>query len=85
MATDILTTQQYLNTKLGTVGLTKQQCLQRLFGAAGQGMTAQDAALNYAGTNSRTTTQGALKTKAGASAAGADNLVFTSQENARRI
>lgn len=85
MATDILTTQQYLNTKTGTVGLSKQQCLQRLLGAAGIGMTAQDAALNYAGTNSRTTIQGALKQKAGASVRGSDNVVFTSQDCARRI
>ena len=85
MATDLRTTQEYLNDKLGTVGLTKQQCLQRLLGAAGIGMTAQDAVLNYAGTDSRTTIQGALKTKAGASVAGSDNVVFTSQDNARRI
>ncbi len=85
MSTDLRTTQEYLNAKLGTVGLTKQQCLQRLFGAAGQGMTAQDAALNYAGSNSRGTLQEALKTKAGASVAGSDNVVFTSQDNARRI
>ena len=89
MATDLRTTQEYLNDKLGTVGLTKQQCLQRLFGAVGSNsanpMTAQDAALNYAGSNSRGTLQEALKTKAGASVAGSDNVVFTSQDNARRI
>ncbi len=69
MAVDLKPTQDYLNAKLGTVGLTKQQCLQRLFGAAGSlasnPMTAQDAALNYAGLNSRTTIQNALERKAG--------------------
>lgn len=65
MAVDLRTTQEYLNAKLGTVGLTKQQCLQRLFGAAGQGMTAQDAALNYAGLNSRATIREALNRKVG--------------------
>src|SRR6266850_2776780 len=69
MAVDLRTTQEYLNAKLGTVGLTKQQCLQRLFGAAGSlasnPMTAQDAALNYAGLNSRGSIQDALTNKAG--------------------
>ena len=65
MAVDLRTTQEYLNAKLETVGLTKQQCLQRLFGAAGQGMTAQDAANNYAGTNLRMNTSQAIASKAG--------------------
>ncbi len=69
MAVDLRTTQEYLNAKLGTVGLTKQQCLQRLAGAVGSlasnPMTAQDAALNYAGLNSRTTIQDALNRKVG--------------------
>ena len=65
MATDLRTTQEYLNAKLGTVGLTKQQCLQRLFGAGGIGMTAQDAANNYAGTNLRMNIAQALASKAG--------------------
>ena len=58
------TTQERLNTALGTVGLTRQQCLQRLFGATGEGMTAQDAANNYAGTQGKTV-EDALNTKVG--------------------
>lgn len=83
MAVDLRTTQEYLNAKLGTVGLTKQQCLQRLFGAAGQGMTAQDAARNYAGAGAadRSIAQ-SLKQKAGASASGVD---IYGQEAARRL
>lgn len=82
MAVDLRTTQDYLNAKAGTVGLTKQQCLQRLAGAGAIGMTAQDAALNYAASNGRGTIQDALKSKAGASASGVD---ITSQEAARRL
>ena len=89
MAVDLRTTQEYLNAKLGTVGLTKQQCLQRLAGGvaplASNPMTAQDSALNYGATNSRTTVQGALKTKVGASVAGSDNVVLSTQEIARRL
>ncbi len=87
MATDLRTTQEYLNAKLGTVGLTKQQCLQRLFGAAGSlasnPMTAQDAARNYAGAGAfdRAISQ-SLKDKAGASASGVD---IYGQEAARRL
>lgn len=58
------TTQERLNNKLGTVGLTIQQCLQRLAGPAGQAMTAQDAANNYAGTQGKTV-EDALNTKVG--------------------
>lgn len=65
MATEIKTTQEYLNDTLGTVGLSRQQCLQRLAGAGAIGMTTQDAANNYAGTNLRKTIQGALNHKAG--------------------
>lgn len=65
MAVDLRTTQEYLNAKAGTVGLTKQQCLQYLAGAGAIGMTAQDAALNYAGLNTRTTIQEALDRKVG--------------------
>jgi len=87
MAVDLRTTQEYLNAKLGTVGLTKQQCLQRLFGAAGSlasnPMTAQDAALNYAGLNDRSTIQNALKNKVGG--ATATNVDITTQEAARRL
>lgn len=69
MATDLRTTQEYLNDKLGTVGLTKQQCLQRLFGGIGPAstnpMTGQDAANNYAGTDLRMNKGQALAFKAG--------------------
>ncbi len=87
MAVELRTTQEYLNAKLGTVGLTKQQCLQRLFGAAGSlasnPMTAQDAATNYAGAGaSGKTIAGALKHKVGASASGVD---IYGQEAARRL
>jgi hypothetical protein len=57
-------TQGYLNTKAGTVGLTKQQCLIKLAGAGGAGRTAQDAANNYAGTVGRSIAS-ALSKKAG--------------------
>lgn len=87
MAVDLRTTQEYLNAKLGTVGLTKQQCLQRLFGPTGSlstnPMTAQDAALNYAGLNGRSSIQNALKNKVGGATA-RDNDI-TSQEAARRL
>lgn len=85
MAVDLLTTQQYLNTKAGTVGLTKQQALQYLAGAGAIGMTAQDAARNYAGAgpgNDDRSIQQSLKHKIGA--AGSD-LDITSQEAARRL
>ena len=84
MATDLRTTQEYLNAKLGTVGLTKQQCLQRLFGAAGSlasnPMTGQDSANNYAGTQGYNTAQ-ALSSKAGT--LGTVNIY--GQEAARRL
>ncbi len=87
MAVDLRTTQEYLNAKLGTVGLTKQQCYQRLFGAAGSlasnPMTGQDAALNYAGLNDRSTIQNAVKNKVGA--ATARDVDITTQEAARRL
>lgn len=87
MATDLRTTQEYLNDKLGTVGLTKQQCLQRLFGAAGSltsnPMTGQDSATNYAGAGAAgKTISGALKHKVGAAASGVD---IYGQEAARRL
>jgi hypothetical protein len=83
----IKTEQDYLNTKLGSVGLTKQQALQRLFGAVGSDttnpMTTQDAATNYAGAGAAgKTIGGALKHKAGASASGVD---IDAQEAARRL
>ena len=53
MAVDLRTEQEYLNAKLGTVGLTKQQCLQRLAGGIApldsNPMTTQDSAKYYAG------------------------------------
>ena len=87
MAVDLRTTQEYLNAKLGTVGLTKQQCLQRLFGAAGSlasnPMTTQDAATNYAGAGAAgKTIGGALKHKVGAAASDVD---IYGQEAARRL
>lgn len=71
-------TQDYLNRKAGTVGLTKQQCLQRLFGPAGEGMTTQDAANNYAGGIAGRTIQDALNRKAG-------TVGLTTQDASRRI
>lgn len=84
MAVDLRTTQEYLNAKLGTVGLSKQQCLQRLAGAGAIGMTAQDAARNYAGASAPAdaTIQASLKLKVGAAASGVD---ITTQEAARRL
>lgn len=84
MATDILSKQDYLNAKLGTVGLTRQQCLIRLAGLAAQDATMDVAASNYAGVP-RLTTNEALKTKVGASVAGSDNVVFTQQDILRRL
>jgi hypothetical protein len=89
MAVDLRTTQEYLNAKAGTVGLTKQQCLQRLFGAVGSlasnPMTAQDSARNYAGAGpggaDRAISQ-SLKHKVGAAASGVD---IYGQEAARRL
>lgn len=83
MAVDLRTTQEYLNAKAGTVGLSKQQCLQRLAGAGAIGMTAQDAALNYAGLNDRSSVQNAIKNKVGGATA-RDNDI-TEQEAARRL
>ena len=87
MAIDLRTTQEYLNAKAGTVGLSKQQCLQRLAGGvaplASNPMTAQDAARNYAGAGTADRSiQASLKQKGGAPTSGVD---FTSQEAARRI
>ncbi len=78
MAVDLRTTQEYLNAKCGTVGLTKQQCLARL---AGMNMQTQKdhgtLANNYAGTTGRTT-QEALNVKVGTTG-------LTKQEAARRL
>lgn len=65
------TTQEYLNNKLGTQGLSKQQCLNRLAGAAASsgstGLSAAEAAGRYAslGINSGQTVQGGLNRKVG--------------------
>lgn len=83
MAIDLRTTQEYLNAKAGTVGLTKQQCLQYLAGAGAIGMTAQDAANYYAATGDHFRVQHALKNKVGG--ATASNVDITTQEAARRL
>ncbi len=87
MAVDLRTTQEYLNAKLGTVGLTKQQCLQRLAGGvaplASNPMTTQDSANNYAGTTELHTTAGALRRKVGGAVA--SNTDMYGQEAARRL
>lgn len=77
MAVDLRTTQEYLNAKLGTVGLTKQQCLARLAGVSENSYTAADAANNYAGTVGRTG-QEAMNVKVA-------NVGLTKQEAARRL
>ncbi len=84
MATDILSKQDYLNSKLGTVGLTRQQCMIRLAGLAAQDATMNVAASNYAGVANLTTNE-AIKTKVGSSVAGSDNVRFTQQDMLRRL
>jgi hypothetical protein len=84
MAVDLRTTQEYLNAKLGTVGLSKQQCLIRLAALAAQDATTNVAASNYAGTPNQTT-QNALKNKVGVAGKDQDNVVIGSQELARRL
>lgn len=79
MAVDLRTTQEYLNAKLGTVGLSKQQCLVRLAGFLGDGPTSDTAANIYAGVSGYTE-QNALNIKVGESA-----LDFGKQEAARRL
>lgn len=81
MATDLRTTQDYLNAKLGTVGLTKQQCLIRLAGLAQQDATFGRAANAYAGTlGLGYSGQAALNIKVGNS-----DLTLGKQEAARRL
>lgn len=84
---ELKTEQDYLNTKAGTVGLTKQQTLQRLFGAVGSDptnpMTAQDAANNYATTGTTFSIAEALRRKVGG--ATATNTDIYGQEAARRL
>lgn len=77
---EIRTTQEYLNAKLGTVGLTKQQCIQRLAGDT-TGSTFGHAANEYAATvGLGYSGQAALNIKAGNS-----DLTLSKQEAARRI
>jgi hypothetical protein len=72
------TTQDYLNTQAGTVGLTKQQCLVRLAGVTDLN-TAQDAANKYASVHpTRRTTAGALNIKV-------SQVGMTAQDAARRL
>ncbi len=81
MATDLRTTQEYLNDKLGTVGLTKQQCLIRLAGLTEQDSTFNRAANAYAGTlGLGYSGQNALNIKVAESA-----LDLGKQEAARRL
>jgi hypothetical protein len=80
MAVDLRTTQEYLNAKLGTVGLTKQQCLIRLAALADQTATQDISANAYAGTTGRTA-QEALNVKT----AQTQVTTFTKQEAARRL
>ncbi len=75
MAVDLRTTQEYLNAKAGTVGLTKQKCLEIL--ASKPLVGKQVAANNYAGTIGRTT-QEALNVKVG-------TVGLSTQEAARRL
>lgn len=77
MALDLRTTQEYLNAKAGTVGLTKQQALARLAGVSENSMSHGDAANNYAGTTGRSG-QEALNVKVGTTG-------LTKQEAARRL
>lgn len=78
------TTQEYLNLKAGTTGLTKQECLARLSSRAlgtnlANTVTAQDCVNTYAGTSGKTV-QDALNNKVGATA-----NALTEQEAARRL
>lgn len=87
MPIDLRTTQEYLNAKAGTVGLTKQQALAYLAGGVAplntNPMTGQDAATNYAGAGGAGKSKSeALKQKVGAAASGVD---FYGQEAARRL
>lgn len=81
MPVDLRTTQEYLNAKLGTVGLTKQQCMIRLAGLAQQDATFGHAANTYAGTvGLGYSGQAALNIKVGNS-----GLNLSKQEAARRL
>lgn len=77
MAVDLRTTQEYLNAKLGTVGLTKQQCLIRLAGLAAQDATRNEAWGAYAGVVGRTAQESANVKVA--------NVGLPIQEAARRL
>lgn len=79
MAVDLRTTQEYLNAKLGTVGLTKQQCLIRLAGLADQTATRTTAWNAYAATlGTGRSAQEAANVKVA-------NTGLTIQEAARRL
>ncbi len=78
------TTQEYLNIKAGTVGLTKQECLQRLSGRTivnNNVVDSQDCANTYASTSGPVETiQDALNNKVGYV-----QNALTTQEAVRRL
>ena len=78
----IRTTQEYLNAKLGTVGLTKQQCLARLAGVP-ETQTVDISANAYAATSAIAgrTAQEALNVKVASNPV----TVLTKQEAAARL
>lgn len=79
MAVDLRTTQEYLNAKLGTVGLTKQQCIIRLAGLVEQDAPRSRAWNAYAGTlGTGRTAQEAANVKVA-------NAGLSIQEVARRL
>lgn len=57
------TTQEYLNTKAGTTGLSKQQAMNVLAGTTG--LSTQQAAIIYATANAFSSIQQALNKKVG--------------------
>lgn len=75
------TTQEYLNLKAGTTGLTKQECLQRLSGRINglAPIDSQDGANSYAGTSGKAVAE-ALNNKVGS-----NGNTLTEQEAARRL
>lgn len=80
MAIDLRTTQEYLNAKLGTVGLTKQQCLARLANVSENSATVDISANIYASTTGRTA-QDALMIKTSQPITAG----LSKQESARRL
>ncbi len=80
--TEFRTTQEYLNIKAGTVGLTKQECLQRLSGrtiVSNNVVDSQDCSNSYASTTGKTV-QDSMNNKV----ASVGNAL-TTQEAARRL